>query len=223
MIVNHTHRFVFVHVPKAAGSTVTHTLSSFSQYCDQEIGGTQQGEAIAPYMRQRFGLYKHATADEIRDVVGHSMFASYYTFAFVRNPYDRLRSAFEFLRGWDEAPEPIKNSLDSFESYEHFVESNIWAERPGPDNIFRPQTYWLYCSRTGRRIVDFVGKVETLPADLTHVVERITGNADIVIENKNQSRPYDVSDHIDEGARMRIAEYYKDDFQAFGYETPSRK
>lgn len=40
MIVNHTHKFIFVHVPKSAGTSVTQMFSEYSSYRDLEVGGT---------------------------------------------------------------------------------------------------------------------------------------------------------------------------------------
>ncbi len=59
MVINDTHNFIFVHVSKSAGSSDTKLLSSFGQYSDLEVGGTELGEAIQPFMQRRFGLSKH--------------------------------------------------------------------------------------------------------------------------------------------------------------------
>ena len=70
MIVNHSHKFIFVHVPKAAGTSVSELFSKFSAYSDLEVGGTELGEALQNAYKCRFGLTKHSTAEEIRAVVG---------------------------------------------------------------------------------------------------------------------------------------------------------
>jgi hypothetical protein len=99
-LINHAHGFVFVHVPKNAGTSVAQYLSALSTYRDLEIGATALGEAAAPHIRQRFGLHKHSTLAEIRDVLGADTLSDFHTMAIVRDPEDRVRSVFEFLRAW---------------------------------------------------------------------------------------------------------------------------
>jgi hypothetical protein len=99
-LINHTYGFVFVHVPKNAGTSVAQYLSQLSTYRDQEIGGTALGEAAAPHYRERFSLHKHSTLAEIRDVISPDDLARYRTIAVVRDPADRVRSIFAFLRTW---------------------------------------------------------------------------------------------------------------------------
>lgn len=216
MIINNTHRFIFVHVPKAAGSTVTQTLSRYSQYCDLEIGGTSLGEALQPYMRQRFGLHKHASAQQIRSVVGHAVFASYFSFAFVRNPFDRLQSVFHFLRGWENCPEALRQTLDDFEGFADFLDSELWISRAGPDNIFLPQTTWL-TTPDGNLLVNLVGRVETIEQDLAGILSRLVGNGSFSIGRANRSEAYER--HGDWSARQRdmVVDFYRSDFDHFGY------
>lgn len=99
-LINHTYSFVFVHVPKNAGTSVAQYLSQLSTYRDQEIGATALGEAVAPRYRERFSLHKHSTLAEIREVIGPDDLARYRTIAVVRDPADRVRSIFAFLRTW---------------------------------------------------------------------------------------------------------------------------
>jgi hypothetical protein len=117
MIINHTHRFIFVHVPKTAGTSVSTALSKYSTYRDLEIGGTPLGEAVQPFMSDRFGLRKHSTAANIRDVVGAASFQSYFSFCLVRNPFNRLQSTYHFLKGWKGCPKRFAAKLDRFESF----------------------------------------------------------------------------------------------------------
>jgi hypothetical protein len=98
-IINHSHRFVFVHIPKNAGTSVAHYLSQLSTYRDQEIGATELGEAIAPAFRGRFQLHKHSTFAEIEEATGPEIH-DYTSVAVVRDPVDRVRSLYSFLRQW---------------------------------------------------------------------------------------------------------------------------
>ena len=45
-IINQSKKFIFVHVPKAAGTSVTSAFSKYTSYQDLEIGGAKFGESI---------------------------------------------------------------------------------------------------------------------------------------------------------------------------------
>ncbi len=164
-IINHTYGFVFVHVPKCAGTTVATALSRASAYCDIEIGATPLGQALATHYSARHGMGKHATAGQIRNVLGQATWMRLFSFAFVRDPMARTQSTYRFLkhkfRNWQGS-----EIMDGFATFEEFVRSEFF-HTPGPDNILAPQVRWI-----GRPpLVDFVGRVETLSEDFATVLE----------------------------------------------------
>ncbi len=63
-IINHTYGFIFIHIPKNAGSAITKYLSKYSDDEDMIIGVTKEGEELSNYVRQ-MGLSKHASSEEI--------------------------------------------------------------------------------------------------------------------------------------------------------------
>ena len=127
MIINNTFRFVFVHIPKSAGTTITSILSKYSCYCDIELGGTALGEAVQPLFQKRFGLQKHSTYSEIRNVVGEVLLKHYFSFGFVRNPYSRAYSAYKFLdRARKDKQIPSLSDFDKFKDFSDFISSDYF-------------------------------------------------------------------------------------------------
>ena len=68
------YRCIFIHVPKTGGMSVRKTLFTKSD------------------------LYPHLTIRDYQSLLSEQEVGSYYKFAFVRNPWDRLVSAYSFLR-----------------------------------------------------------------------------------------------------------------------------
>lgn len=167
MIINNTFKFIFIHIPKSAGTSITNFLSELNTYCDLEIGGTSFGENIQSHYRKRFSLYKHAPAFEIRNIIGHKEWKKFFSFAFVRNPFTRVYSIYNFLKKWENLPEKYGKMMEQFESFEEFILSELLEKDPGFDNIFRPQVFWV-CEfkKNNYKIIDFIGKVENLKGNV---------------------------------------------------------
>lgn len=219
MIINNTYKFIFVHVPKAAGTSVTNVLSPLTRYCDLEIGGTDFGERIQPAYKKRFGLAKHSASSDIRAVVGSDVWDKYFKFSFVRNPYKRAVSTFNFLKGWDGCPPDMQERLKSYKTFEDYVLSDIWDETFGPDGIFRPQTFWLTdSSDRSAVIVDYVGRIEDIERDMKYVLEKI--GVEVAFEMPKLNVSLKVQAELDLAPEVvdKINFYYKRDFNFFSYE-----
>lgn len=215
MIISNSRRFIFVHVPKAAGTSVTHELSRFTTFRDIEVGGTKYGEKLQNLYASRFDLRKHSTAAEIRAKAGPEVWSNFFVFGFVRNPYARAYSLWKFLRKWKEGPHhPIAAELDfaAFVADERFGTPEI--------DITRPQVDWLMDAGAPLPGVDFIGRVERFDEDLSFMLSTISRKPVAY----RTSSPRNVSAEtgeweqaMDLDARRRIETVYDEDFKVFGY------
>lgn len=222
MIINHSRKFIFIHVPKSAGTSLAATLSKYSTYLDQEVGAGAFSSAQEHYFSQRFGLRKHSTANEIKRIVGKDVWDGYFKFAFVRNPYDRLISAYNFLSGWAHLPEKFRWLIEQYPTVQSFLESGVWHENLGPDKIFSPQSYWLaQSSETGPLMIDCVGKVEKIQQDFALIRKKIEreGGQEEVLGILNKSRRSKERFSWTSQATAQVKKYYAMDFELFGYDT----
>lgn len=226
MIVNHTHKFIFVHVPKSAGTSVTELFSQYSSYRDLEVGGTQLGEVLQNEFKKRYGLTKHATAGEIRAIVGAELWDAYYSFGIVRNPYARAQSTFHFMKRWRGNKE-----MDRLKFIENMPDFRTFAlspklKRKQFHRLLWSQTQWL-CDEAGKLLVDQVGRLEALDADLRSIQAAIPD----LPQRKKQAPPApkrNKSDADDDALQQLLRdepeveqalyEAYRDDFETFGYE-----
>ena len=218
MIINHSRKFVFVHVPKTAGTAVSGMLRTLSTYRDLEIGTGPMGRALQSTYGRRFGLVKHSPADRIRQVMGTEDWDAYFSFGFARNPFSRLLSIYHFLQNWDKLPEGDSNELRQYESFEEFLEGDLWESGHGPSGIYRPQTTWLADRNDPRQlIVDFVGRQETLVEDMIKIGARI-GDVSFDTERKANVTPsYRKDIEWTPATIARVVARYADDFELLGY------
>jgi hypothetical protein len=145
--------------------------------------------------------------------------AGKYVFAFVRNPYDRLASWYEFHR-----------DLEPYRSYSF----EQWLLRGCP-------THWLVQNETdwaaeglspllqsnflsGNTKVDFVGRMETFADDMARIVDDLNAICErhgierrFEFRNvrKNRSRPSSTSYTTE--MKEQAFRLFRQDFEAFGY------
>jgi hypothetical protein len=84
-MISHKHRFIFIHIPKTAGTSIEEALRDES--C-QLLPGEWD------YRRAPHAPLNHLTLQEVADcgILTPAQLKSYFKFCFVRNPWDRLVS-----------------------------------------------------------------------------------------------------------------------------------
>ncbi|RMF76834.1 MAG: chondroitin 4-O-sulfotransferase [Acidobacteria bacterium] len=185
---------LFVHVPKTGGVSVARAL----------FGHLAGG---------------HRTVDEYLVLYGHLRFARLFRFAFVRDPFTRLESAFRFLKAGgmnDDDRRWAEEHLAGIDDLEQFCVSWLTPENARSWVHFRPQADFV-CDATGRLRVDFVGKFERLAEDFDAVCRRLGRRAELPHLNRSAPRRRDPRETLPDAARRRVAEVYRRDFELFGY------
>ncbi len=189
---------IFVHIPKAAGVSVARSL----------FGNLGAGHLRIAALQMAF------SRDE---------FERYFKFTFVRNPWDRVCSAYHFLqrggmtrgdRAWAAA------NLAGLDTFERFVHE--WLT---PGNLrryvhFLPQTFFLCLPGSSRLLVDFVGYFENLEADFRAIAHKLSIDAARALRRDNQ-QPSGQRRHYTElytdAMRDIVAEVYRRDIEMLGY------
>lgn len=188
-------RAIFVHIPKTAGTSVTHALF----------------EARPRHLP----LSRFLAADPDR-------FARYFKFAFVRNPWDRMHSAYVFLadgsrRGAGEHTQWARRHLSGCTDFAQFITS---LDDPRKRRAvlswvhFRPQSDWLRVNGS-THACDFLGRFESLDEDLAVVWNRLGVHRSI--PHKRFRGRGDYREAYSRRMSDMVGEWYSEDVKAFGY------
>jgi hypothetical protein len=223
-IINTTFGFAFVHVPKSAGTSVTSVLSKLCTLLDVEVGGSAFGEAIQSAYRNRHGISKHSTAQELRALLGEQLWLRYVSFGVVRHPLDRLASAYRFLRQWESSANRWHGRMSKFDTFADFVASDVWIKDEGPDRMFRPQAFWLAEQNNNKLLVDRVLHVESLNSDLRRLLLDIgvpRTKLPEALPHLNATRKLEVAYALPPELMAKVKERYHRDLDVFGYQIPA--
>ncbi|MCA0271416.1 MAG: sulfotransferase family protein [Proteobacteria bacterium] len=101
MILSRGRRYIFIHIPKTGGTALTLALEARAMKDDVIVGDTPKARARKARLKgvETAGrLWKHATLRDIRGLASDEEIASFFTFALVRNPWDRMVSYYHWLK-----------------------------------------------------------------------------------------------------------------------------
>jgi hypothetical protein len=213
MLVSHTHKFVFIHIYKTAGTSIAKALAPYnvSPYKRRASRVLKRLRLPSPSTWNTGLSVEHKTAVEARDRLGHEVFDEYFSFAFVRNPWDWQLSVYQHVvRNERHALHKRVTDLASFENYVHWLCDQSIQHRDD-----RCQIDFLR-DLSGNLLVDFVGRFESLPTDFSHVCRRI-GVESTLPKLNTADRRVDYRTCYSDRTIDLIANKYADDIQAFGY------
>jgi hypothetical protein len=160
---------------------------------------------------------------------GDRFYPGLITFAFVRNPWDRLVSCYrDKVRGEAEdftgfAASGVAHCLAGFDvftadmSFEDFVHAVAAIPDDAADDHFRSQHTYLTNS-SGEVAVDFVGRFENLDSDLSKVAGLTGLPLDLPLPRLQAvGRPRRYADFYTAATRNAVARRYARDIELFSY------
>jgi len=136
-----------------------------------------------------------------------------FKFAFVRNPFDRLVSAFKHLVK-NGAKQRINDDPRLYRDMEfkEFVDVLLTMDKKTMDIHFRPQNLFL----PNISELDFIGKFENINDDFIFVCKKL-GIKSLSLMHQNSTNPIKLSEYYDEETIKKVSEFYKEDFELFNY------
>ena len=90
-IISRSHRFVFLHVPMAAGALVKWAYQPHARWCDLVLGQTPQGQQLEGVYQPLCGLNAFNTMRQLAQILGPDL-ADFDTLALVSHPESRMGS-----------------------------------------------------------------------------------------------------------------------------------
>lgn len=190
------HDCVFIHVPKAAGTSVLRAL-----------GGDRK------QIRDHMCWRAFRNADPVR-------WERSYKFAFVRNPWDRVASVYKYLRrggNGNERLQTVRRIETDGVSFGQFVTEVLQPDRISLHPLFLPQSHFI-CDMDGTVRVDFVGRLERIDDDFATIAKRLALKTQ-QLEMVNQSQKAGgYRELYDDALIDRVAQLYAADIAIFGYE-----
>lgn len=189
---------IFIHIPKCAGNAVQKSLFD-------EI------------------VFGHQTVRQYQVALTESLYKKAWKFTITRDPWERIVSAWRFLKagGFHKNDEKyFLENLSQHASFDHFV--NDWLVYQDPNECgcahFKTQLHYLRNLR-GEVAIDSIIKLSDLSLKYPELRNRF-GGGDLMVYNKFMEGRVDCHSYFtSQETLINIAKIYADDIQVLGYSS----
>ena len=213
MIVSHKYRFIFLRTEKTGGTSLTRALWPVLGPDDLRVASSRPAwatyspihhGALQRRLPELFGPHAHATAAQMRRVLGRKVFDGYFKFAVERNPWDRQISLYNH-RSW-------KTRRQS--SFDRDMRSGWYR-----NTEYCRLNNWAIYAIGSEIVADRVLRYEHLAEDLAALLEELGVEEPVRMPRMRQyapGRPH-YSSYYSKTTRDLVARWYAREIEAFGY------
>ena len=205
-MISHKYKCIFIAIPKTASSSICNALidKENNPGCQPDLIDTEEFS---------WGSHRHHTLEDVYDPKLIS--ATYFKFAFVRNPWDRVLSA--YMRNHGRVQTLHKNFstyiLNGMTQY-----GNDKEDQPHGNQII-DSFYGDQLSRiqiNGKVGLDFVGRYENLEEDFLHIAELLQLDDKKLPHLKKTAHEHYPQYYTSETQEI-IGKKFKKEIEYFGY------
>jgi len=185
-MIDHEHKIIYIHINRCAGTSI-----------------------------ERFFNCKgdHKTVSNYIHKMKMKKFKEYYSFAFVRNPWDKMLSMYQHN---------VEGSPNTNRGKSVRMEFNEWLTilpNAGLWNRLRWSNQYDWLTHRNKIQVNFIGRFERLNADWKLLLEKIgLPHSHLCHHNSSKRRKKDYRSYYNDDGRQAVDKYFAKDIKEFGYE-----
>lgn len=217
MLISHARKFVFIHIYRTGGTSVTSALVRYARLRDQLADRFYVSRGMINVVSSAFdlfddgnrwfkGIHKHATALQARYYLGADTWSKYVSFAFVRNPWDWQVSIYRYIK---QTRAHQKHRLANTLSFSKFLEHEIAANAVCQLDFLKDEQ--------GHVIVNTVGRFESLQQSLNAIALRVNVPRMKLDHLNSSDRDSGYRAYYDSASARLVENHFRQDVEYFGF------
>lgn len=215
MIISHKYKFIFIHVPKTGGTSISDALK-------ESCSLVYPARILTENEINKFGIdgkfegtwSHHLPAEQLKKVVGEQKWNTYFKFGFIRNPFDLLVSEYFFMK---EKKIDGREPKDFIHLYNMVLQTadfhsyllKRYKNKPSI-NLFNTI---MDCNNLPA--VNFIGRFESLDRDFRKILRIIGIKAELKKLNDSVHEHY--SKYYSDEAKSLVSRICSHDLKRFNY------
>jgi hypothetical protein len=189
--INHDLNIIYFHIPKTGGTYIQTLLEEhydfttynflvrsdfhiFNEFNNKKTVDFKDYLKVTPFSNRFFGVNNYYSGStELIDMttLGEEKWNDSIKFTFVRDPYARFISAFNFILSIPTISENLtdNDNYGKFENIEYFIDNREELSDIAYNHVFLPQ-YDQLIDKDGVNNMNYIGKQENLEEDLSVIL-----------------------------------------------------
>ena len=206
-MIDHERKFIFVHIPKTAGTSMEFALAdAWNNRQKYFVGKNNYLDDRTPQNHKHRNRKVYTTHFSIKEILEvHPEARNYFRVCFVRNTWDRLVSAYVYRHHHEATTHKRK-----FKSLKDFIKNK---------NLHTNSQLKFILGNNGKINMDFIGRYENLENDFKTVCDRIGIQCQLPHYNFTKHEHY--SKYYDEETVDLVYKKYKKEISHFNYDIES--
>tara|TARA_B100000902_G_scaffold225937_1_gene214509 strand:+ start:5769 stop:6416 length:648 start_codon:yes stop_codon:yes gene_type:complete len=212
LIVSKLHKYIFFHLPKNAGVSVSKMLigeenslkiKKLSSFFFRKLFKTKDNYYFSLKEKKIKFFNSHLPCYEFEEIIGERVFSEYLKFAVIRNPWSRMVSRYSYSK-------KIDNYFKDF-SFNEFVDYDL------KNNMHIINQYEFCTDKNNNFCLDKIIKFENINEDFNEISQKFF-NKKNMLSHLNRSTYTDYKEYYDNTTKDKIYKYNKRDIEFFEYE-----
>lgn len=203
---------IYIHIPKTGGTTIGNIFhpDDIILHRASDSLGQKYSDILSDPIKH---IADHQTYKQYKDFLSMNNLdiKYFYIFTFIRNPYSRVYSTWQFLKYQKSISNPVFNHVETqtLSSFEIFV--NHLLHNNHRDFCIDQIDY------VRSNDCNFIGRYEFFKNDLLLLMKKFNISKDIPHLNKASDNPNEYKKAINKNIQNTIYSIYKEDFLEFNY------
>ncbi|MBX2849572.1 MAG: sulfotransferase family protein [Acidiferrobacterales bacterium] len=208
MLISDRKQFIFIHITKTAGTSIRAALQPYSIDTPTDKWHSFLRRFDLPKDYRRFKFPRHAFLSAADKKIPNDLYQSYFKFAVVRNPWDRLVSSYHSDYGLKKERNPNRKYQQPVSFYDYLCKQrqrkNFQLER--------------IVNLEGDIDLDFMLRFEQLNSDIEALGNQIGVDIELPHRNHSLRKKNRYQDYYDQQSKEYVGKFWREEIELLGYQ-----